>query len=103
VTRLPDTDRDIVDAEIAGVIDDTIATLVLLRDRGLATNAGAELDAIATLIGHVSSRLPDLVADGRDQANSWTEIAELLGVGRIRAIARYGRHARNRRPPLDLD
>jgi hypothetical protein len=103
MTRPTETDRDVVDAEIAGVIDDTIATLVLLRNRGLDTNAGAELDAIATLIGHVRSRLPDLVADARDEANSWTEIAELLGVSRIRAIARYARHARNRRSPLGLD
>ena len=85
MTRPPNTDSDIVDAEIAGVIDDTIAMLVLLRDRGLTTNAGAQLDAVVTLIGHASSRLPDLVADARDEADSWMEIAELIGVGRIRA------------------
>jgi len=103
VTRPPDTDRDIVDAEIAGVIDDTIATLVLLRESGRSTHAGAELDAVATMIRHARFRLPDLVADARDQAHTWTDIAELLDVSRISAVTRYALHARNRRQPLDLD
>jgi P2-related tail formation protein len=95
--------EDIIDDEIAGVIDETITTLVLLRDRGLDTNAAAELDAVATLIRHAQSRLPDLVADARDQATRWTSIAELLGVTRTTAVARYALHAHNRRQPLETD
>lgn len=100
--RRPDTDDD-VDHEIAGVIDETINTLILLRGRHHDTNAGLEIDAVVALIAQARSRLPDLVADARDQANTWTEIADQLGVSRPRAIARYGLGARRGRLPLELD
>jgi hypothetical protein len=94
---------DVVDDEIAGVIDDTITTLILLRGRHHDTNAGNQIDAVAALIAQARSRLPDLVADARDQANTWAQIADQLGVSRPRSIARYALHARTRRPPLELD
>ncbi len=100
--RRPDTD-DVVDQEIVAVIDELINTLVLLRGRHHDTNAGLEIDAVAALIAQARSRLPDLVADAREQVNTWTEIADQLGVNRPRAIARYGLSARRGRPPLELD
>jgi hypothetical protein len=100
----PDTDNDdVVDDEIAGVIDETIDTLILLRGRHHVTDAGNRIDAVATLIADARSRLPDLIADARDQANTWAEIANQLGVSRPHAIAHYGLHTRTRRPPIELD
>jgi hypothetical protein len=96
-------DQLVVYQEIVAFIDETIETLVLLRGRHYDTNAGAELDAVAALIAHARSRLPGLVAEARDQANTWTDIAGQLGINRLRAIVRYGLHARRRRVPLDLD
>lgn len=94
---------DITDAEIVGVIDEVIHTIVLLRDHSSATNAGRELDAVATLVRHARSRLPDLIADARDEANSWADIAAALAVSRPGVIARYALQTHNRRQPLDLD
>jgi predicted aminopeptidase len=67
------------------------------------TNAGREIDAVAALIAHARSRLPDLVADARDQANTWAEIADQLDLSRPRVIARYGLRVQRRRPPIELD
>jgi hypothetical protein len=67
------------------------------------TNAGNELDAVTTLIAQARSRLPDLVADARDQANTWGDIADQLGVSTLRATARYSRYARRRRTPIEPD
>ena len=97
------TDEGVIDAEIAGVVDEVVRTIVLLRSRTTETNAFRELDAVATLVRHAQSRLPGLVADARDEANSWTEVAAALAVNRARAIASYALHARNRRQPLGLD
>ena len=94
---------DVTDAEIAGVVDEAVRTIVLLRDRSTETKACRELDAVATLVCHARSRLPDLVADARDEANSWQEVAAALSMSRPRAITTYVLHARNRRQPLDLD
>ena len=96
-------EEGITDAEIAGVVDEAVRTIVLLRERSTATNACRELDAVATLVCHARSRLPDLVADARDEANSWQEVAAALSMSRPRAITTYVLHARNRRQPLDLD
>jgi hypothetical protein len=94
---------DITDAEVAGVVDEALRTIVLLRARVAETNAYRELDAVATLVRHARSRLPELVADARDEANSWLEVAAALCMSRPRAIATYVLHARNRRQPLELD
>ena len=100
----PPLDPDLfASEEFAAVLDQTIDTLVLLRGRHFDTNAGAQLDAVATLIALARSRLPDLVADARDQANTWADIAAQLGISRLRAIARYGLHAGRRRLPFELD
>jgi hypothetical protein len=96
-------EHDIVDVEVADVLDETLRTIVLLRDTSHDTNAARDLDAVATLMRHTRSRLPELVADARDQTNSWAEIAELLGISRLRAVVHYALHSRNRRKPLELD
>ena len=91
------------DDETAAAVDDTIRSLHLLYARNHDTNAAAELAAAARLISHVHNRLPDLVADARDQDTSWTQIAAQLHLTRLGAMARYGHHARTRPQPLNLD
>ena len=97
------TEAGITDAEMADVVDEAVRTIALIRSRTTATNAYREMDAVATLVRHAQSRLPGLVADARDEANSWKEIAAVLGVSRPRVIASYALHVRNRRQPLALD
>jgi hypothetical protein len=94
---------DAADADIAGVLDEALRTIVLLRDHSSATNACRDLDAVATLVRHARSRLPDLVADARDEANGWAEISAALAISRPWAVTRYALHSRNRRQPLELD
>jgi hypothetical protein len=103
VTWPHEPDQLVVQDETAIVVDEAIDTLVLVRGRHYDTNAGAELDAIAALLAHARSRLPDLVADARDQDNTWADIAGQLGIIRLHAIAHYALHARRRRVPLELD
>ena len=95
--------HDITDADIAGVVDDAVRLIALLRERSEVTNACRELDAIATLTMHARSRIPGLVTDARDEANTWAEIASALRISRPRVLARYALHAHNRRQPLALD
>jgi hypothetical protein len=47
--------------------------------------------------------MPDAVADARDQAYTWTEIARLLGTPTSNTRQRYAPHTKTRRPPLDPD
>ena len=102
MTRAPDH-NDVVDDEIASVISDAVNALALLQSGRHDTNAAAEIDAITTLIRCARSQLPGLVADARDQANSWSEIADQLGVTPVHAIARYGLRTRRRRHISELD
>jgi hypothetical protein len=95
--------HDIGDDEMAVVVDDTIGSLRLLYARDHDTNATAELAAVTRLISYARRRLPDLVADARDQDASWAEIASQLHLTRLGAMARYGHHARTRPQPLDPD
>ena len=97
------SEAGITDAEIADVVDEVVRTIVLLRSRTTATSAYRELDAVATLVRHARSRMPALVADARDEANTWKEIAAALAVTRAHVIASYALHAHNRRRPLELD
>jgi hypothetical protein len=92
-----------LDDEVAVVVDDTVRSFGLILSRDHDTNAAAELAAAARLLSHLRRRLPDLVADARDQDTSWTEIAAQLHLTRLGAMARYGHHARTRPQPHNLD
>jgi hypothetical protein len=95
--------HDIGEDEMAVVVDDTIRSLGLILSRDHDTNATAELAAAIQFISHARRRLPDLVANARDQDTSWAEIATQLHLTRLGAMARYGHHARTRPQPLDPD
>lgn len=94
---------DTLNDELAVVIDDTLDALRTLLAANHDTHAAAELAAAARLLSHVHHRLPNLVADARDQDTSWAEIGWQLGLTRLRAMARYAHHARTRPLPLNLD
>jgi hypothetical protein len=89
--------------EIAAVVDDTLDALRTLLAAHHDTHAAAELAGAAQLISQVRHRLPDLVAEARDQDTSWAEIGHQLGLTRFGAMARYGHHARTRPQPINLD
>jgi hypothetical protein len=95
--------NDTLDDEIADVIDDALDALQTLLGTDHDTHAATELAAAAQLISYVHHRLPDLVAEARDQDMSWVEIARQLGLTRLGTMARYGHHARTRPQPITLD
>jgi hypothetical protein len=75
------------------VLDDAIASLAALRGLWLG-DAGVELHLLASLIAEAESRLPQEVADARDEHYSWAAIADLLGVTRASAWQRYAGRTR---------
>lgn len=94
---------DILNDEAAVVIDDALDALRVLFVANHDTHAAADLAAASWLLSHVHHRLPDLVAEARDQDTTWAEIGRQLGLTRLGAMARYGHHARTRHLPLTLD
>lgn len=96
-TAIPHTDADSV-----AVIDEAIETLVLLRAPMSLGDAAATISVLVSLAAEVDSRLPDAVADARDQDYSWDDIATRLATTAADAKSRYADYARWRKP-LDLD
>lgn len=85
------------------VLGDAVASLAALRGLGVEGDAATTLHLLASLIAQAERRLPQAVADARDQTCSWAEIADLLGVTRASAWQRFaGRTATNAKP-LDPD
>lgn len=85
------------DADV--VLDNAIDSLGKLRGLGSNRDAGTTLHLLASLITQAQDRVPQAVADARDQHCSWAEIADLLGVTRASAWQRYaGRTANNQTP-----
>ena len=65
-------------ADTAGLIDQAVETLVLLRSPMQLGDAAATISALVSLAAEISSRLPDAVADARDQDYPWDAIASRL-------------------------
>ena len=84
------------DAVSRAVLDEATACLVLLRGGDLC-DPGAGISTLVTLIGDAGARLPDLVADARDDGYTWDRIAERLGSTIPAARHRYAEYARWRR------
>ena len=85
------------------VLEEAIATLATLRNLPWLGDAGATLHLLTSLIEQAERRLPQAVADARDQDYSWAKIADLLGVTRASAWQHYSRHTNDHRTPLDPD
>jgi hypothetical protein len=92
-----------VGEDSAGLLDEAVHALVILRAPMHHGDAGADLHALASLIAEANSRIPRVVADARDQLHTWTEIANQLGVSRLVALARYWGRTARWRTPLDPD
>jgi len=74
------------DAE--AVLADALVTLGNHRQLWPA-DAGVTLHLLTSLAAQAQRRLPQAVADARDQGYSWAEIADLLGVTRASAWQRF--------------
>jgi hypothetical protein len=61
------------------VLDQALHSLQLLRAPMHYGDAGLELHALASLRAEIDARIPDAVADARDQNITWTAIAGQLG------------------------
>jgi hypothetical protein len=86
-----------VDEATEAVLDQAVDTLANLRGMGWNGDAATSLHLLTSLIAEAQQRLPQAVADARDQDCSWAEIADLLGVTRASAWPRYaGRTNANR-------
>lgn len=92
-----------IDEESVITLDEAIATLGTLRGLSWLGDAGAELHLLASLARQILARLPDAVAEARDQEYSWAEIGDLLGTTRAAAWQRYGRPGRRGHIPPVTD
>jgi len=92
-----------VDDDSAIALSEAIETLGNLRGLFWLGDAGVELHLLASLLQQAQARLPDAVAQARDQDYSWAEIGDLLGTTRAAAWQRYGRPGRrgHTRPVTD--
>jgi len=82
------------DTDSAAVLDNALDSLGTLRALDWLGDAGATVHLLATLHHQIQQRLPDAVADARDQNYSWAEIGDLLGITRAAAWNHYGRPSR---------
>jgi hypothetical protein len=84
-----------VDHDSRLLLDRLVATLVDLRFPGSPFDAAAGLHVLASLEVDIGARIPDLVAEARDQDYTWDQIA--IGLGTSPATARRrGPRARHR-------
>lgn len=96
-SAIPYTDGDTI-----MLIDQAVETLVLLRGPMKLGDAAATVSALVSLIAEADSRLPDAVADARDQGYTWDAIADRLATTVSTARRRYADYAHWRKP-LELD
>lgn len=81
-----------VDDESRVLLDRLVDALVDLRFPLSAHDATARLHVLASLAADVNARIPDLVADARDQAYTWTQIATSLATSPAAARRRHRDH-----------
>lgn len=87
--------RPYIDDETAALTERAVESLVCCRGSGTG-DAGAVLSCLTSLIIEALSRLPDAVADAREQDYSWDEIAGRLATTASRARRCYGPYGRGR-------
>lgn len=78
-----------LDEESLALVDGAVVSLTVLRG-ARATDEGAVLSVLASLISEAQGRLPDAVADARDRGHSWAEIATRLATSAPTLRRRYG-------------
>jgi hypothetical protein len=82
------------DEASAAVLDAALASLGPIRGLDWLGDAAITVHLLASLQRQIHTRLPDAVADARDQDYSWAEIGDLLGLTRAGAWNHYGRPGR---------
>jgi hypothetical protein len=98
-TAIPYTDD-----ETSALIDEAVYTLTTLRAPMSSGDAGAAVSVLVSLAVEAEGRLPDAVADARDQGYTWDEIADRLNTSVTTARRRYTAYTNWRRTqPLDND
>lgn len=90
------------DADSAAVLDEAVRSLLARRAPAEIGEAGATLAVLVSIAAEADGRLPDAVADARDQGSTWGAIA-LRMASTVPAVRhRYAGYARWRRSvPLD--
>ncbi len=81
-----------LDETSLAVVVEAVASLAWARGSGPG-DAGAALSCLASLVAEAQSRLPDAVADARDQDYTWAEIAARLASSAATLRRRYGEYA----------
>lgn len=88
-------DHPYTDTDSAAVLDEALASLGKLRyPMAWLGDDAITVHLLTSLQQQIQQRLPDAVADARDQENTWAEIADTLGTTAAAARNRYGRPGR---------
>ncbi|MDA8288544.1 MAG: hypothetical protein M0014_08850 [Actinomycetota bacterium] len=94
-TAIPYTDTN-----SAGLIDEAVRSLVVLR-AGSGRDPGAALSVLVSLAAEVQARVPDAVWLARARHGySWGQVAERLGIATESARRRYSDYVRARSDTL---
>jgi hypothetical protein len=93
----------VVDDDSDAVLDDAVSSFVILRSPMLLGDALAEVHALTSLAAQIRVRLPRVVADARNQGQTWGEITGQLHCGMARTLLRHAGRTRSRRTPLEPD
>jgi hypothetical protein len=92
----------LTDQDSQVVLDDAVTSLTLLRFPLSLGDATAELQVLASIVAQIKARIPDAVADARDQDHRWHDISVCLGISVAAARRRFAAYARTRTgPPLE--
>jgi len=96
-TRFPCTDD-----HTRLLIEDALATLLILRAPARLRDAAARVSCLLSLSDQASGLLDDAVVDARELGYSWEEIADRLFVSASTARRRYAGYARWRKAGCPL-
>ena len=99
MTRAPHRDHYIEPAtnhNTATVIDEAIKSLGTLTTLNWHGDQGIILHLLVSLATEIQQRIPQTVAQARDQQYSWAQIGDLLGTTRASA---WQRHAHTKPTP----
>lgn len=86
------------DADTEALVDELVDTLTLFRCPMGLGDAVATVSVLASLEAEIAFRLPDAVADARNQGYTWDEIAMRLATTASAARHRHAAYARREGP-----
>jgi hypothetical protein len=77
------------DQHSAAIVNEAVDALAALRTPFWLGDTAVHLHALASLIIHAQTLLPQAVAAARDQGHTWAEIGQLLNLNPDTAARRY--------------